>query len=27
LYVCLFFTVYSGIDYFYKNRAIFSDSF
>lgn len=27
LYVCLFFTVYSGIDYFVKNRAIFSDSF
>ncbi|AEV94999.1 CDP-diacylglycerol--glycerol-3-phosphate 3-phosphatidyltransferase [Pediococcus claussenii] len=27
LYVCLFFTVYSGVDYFVKNRAIFSDSF
>ncbi|UDM31720.1 CDP-diacylglycerol--glycerol-3-phosphate 3-phosphatidyltransferase [Lentilactobacillus laojiaonis] len=27
LYVCLFFTIYSGIDYFIKNRSIFSDSF
>lgn len=27
LYVCLFFTVYSGIDYFVSNRAIFADSF
>ena len=27
LYICLFFTVYSGIDYFIKNRSIFSDSF
>lgn len=27
LYVALFFTIYSGIDYFVKNRAIFSDSF
>lgn len=27
LYVCLFFTVYSGIDYFVKNKHVFSDSF
>ncbi|CAM2935146.1 CDP-diacylglycerol--glycerol-3-phosphate 3-phosphatidyltransferase [Dellaglioa algida] len=27
LYICLFFTIYSGIDYFVQNRAIFSDSF
>lgn len=27
LYVCLFFTIYSGIDYFYQNRSIFADSF
>lgn len=27
LYVCLFFTVYSGIDYFVQNRSVFSDSF
>lgn len=27
LYVCLFFTIYSGCDYFYKNRSIFKDSF
>lgn len=27
LYICLFFTVYSGIDYFWKSRAIFADSF
>lgn len=27
LYLALFFTLYSGYDYFYKNRAIFSDSF
>lgn len=27
LYVCLFFTVYSGAEYFIKSRSIFSDSF
>lgn len=27
LYICLFFTVYSGIDYFVKNASVFSDSF
>lgn len=27
LYVCLFFTVYSGIDYFMKNKNVFKDSF
>ncbi|WP_283678613.1 CDP-diacylglycerol--glycerol-3-phosphate 3-phosphatidyltransferase [Lentilactobacillus sp. Marseille-Q4993] len=27
LYICLFFTVYSGIDYFVKNGSIFADSF
>ena len=27
LYICLFFTVYSGIDYFYHSEDIFSDSF
>lgn len=26
LYICLFFTVYSGIDYFYKNRHIFLET-
>ncbi|MCL0318799.1 CDP-diacylglycerol--glycerol-3-phosphate 3-phosphatidyltransferase [Apilactobacillus xinyiensis] len=27
LYICLFFTVYSGVDYFIKNKDVFSDSF
>ena len=27
LYICLFFTVYSGIDYFVQNRGVFADSF
>ncbi|GEK28237.1 CDP-diacylglycerol--glycerol-3-phosphate 3-phosphatidyltransferase [Furfurilactobacillus siliginis] len=27
LYVCLFFTIYSGIDYFVQNRSVFSDGF
>ena len=27
LYTCLFFTIYSGADYFIKNRSVFSDSF
>ncbi|TMT00887.1 CDP-diacylglycerol--glycerol-3-phosphate 3-phosphatidyltransferase [Apilactobacillus kunkeei] len=27
LYICLFFTVYSGVEYFWKSRFIFSDSF
>lgn len=27
LYVCLFFTVYSGADYFIKNKQVFTDSF
>lgn len=26
LYVCLFFTIYSGYDYFVKNKEIFKDS-
>ena len=26
LYICLFFTVYSGIDYFVKNHAVFTHS-
>ncbi|KRM84246.1 CDP-diacylglycerol--glycerol-3-phosphate 3-phosphatidyltransferase [Liquorilactobacillus vini] len=27
LYICLFFTVYSGIDYFVHSREVFADSF
>lgn len=27
LYICLFFTIYSGCDYFYHSRKIFADSF
>ncbi|KRL03025.1 CDP-diacylglycerol--glycerol-3-phosphate 3-phosphatidyltransferase [Liquorilactobacillus capillatus] len=27
LYICLFFTVYSGIDYFVNSKQIFTDSF
>ena len=27
LYVCLFFVIYSGIDYFVQNRDVFSDGF
>lgn len=26
LYLCLFFTIYSGIDYFYNSRHLFADS-
>ncbi|MGP6146189.1 CDP-diacylglycerol--glycerol-3-phosphate 3-phosphatidyltransferase [Jeotgalibaca sp. A122] len=27
LYLCLLFTIYSGVDYFIKNKEIFADSF
>ncbi|GAJ25958.1 CDP-diacylglycerol-glycerol-3-phosphate 3-phosphatidyltransferase [Liquorilactobacillus sucicola DSM 21376 = JCM 15457] len=27
LYICLFFTVYSGIDYFVNSKQVFADSF
>lgn len=27
IYICLFFTIYSGIDYFYQARFLFSDLF
>ncbi|GAB6092430.1 CDP-diacylglycerol--glycerol-3-phosphate 3-phosphatidyltransferase [Furfurilactobacillus curtus] len=27
LYTCLFFTIYSGIDYFVQNRSVFGDGF
>jgi len=27
LYICLFFVIYSGVDYFVQNRNVFSDGF